>query len=315
MAGGVNALRFATRGVRLHPSARIYGDARGLDIGRGSKIGRGAVFNLGASGAIRLGDGVWVYRDVEFHAGGLIVVGAGTSFQRAVLINGNVTIGGGCIFAPGVFVSSGKHVYDLKPAWPIRAQEALLATGDADVAGYVLDRPVLIDEDCWLGAHVVVAPGVRIGRGAVIGANSVVTRDVRPYAIVAGAPAKPINQRLAWRPSPWLDATSPAARPYLYAGFDVEERNGEAIATAAGEICVALAASSRRVFEASFAAEEKGALAAFGRSQSFNAGEQTLRWSDCDPQTTFDQSILVTLDFRCEKPGPCARLLRCGFVE
>jgi acetyltransferase-like isoleucine patch superfamily enzyme len=317
MAGWLNALRFAARGVRLHPGARVYGEARGLDIGRGSKIGGGSVFNLGATGVIRLGDDVWVYRDVEFHAGGRIAVGAGTSFQRAVLVNGNVTIGRGCIFAPGAFVSSGKHVYDLRPAWPIRAQEALLAsaTSDADIAGYVLDRPVLIDEDCWLGAHVVVAPGVRIGRGAVVGANSVVTRDIGPYAIVAGAPAKPINQRLAWRPSPRLDATSPEARPYLYAGFDAAERNGEVLAMAAGEVSVALAASPGRVFEASFVAEAKGVLAAFERSQPFSEGERTLRWSDCNAPTTFDQSVLVTLAFAFEKPGARARLLRCGFAE
>jgi hypothetical protein len=191
----------------------------------------------------------------------------------------------------------------------------LSATGDADVAGYVLDRPVLIDEDCWLGAHVVVAPGVRIGRGAVVGANSVVTRDIGPYAIVVGAPAKPINQRLAWRPSPWLDATSPEARPYLYAGFDVVERKGEALAMAAGEVSVALAAPSRRVFEASFIAEAKGALAAFGRSQPFGEGEKTLRWSDCHAPTTFDQTVLVALDFAFEKPGARVRLLRCGFPE
>ena len=121
IAGWVNFLRFATRGVRLHPSARVYGSGA-LNLGRGSKIASGCVFNLGASGDIHLGEKIWAYRDVEFHSEGRIVIGAGASFQRAVLINGNVSIGRGCIFAPGVFVSSGKHVYDLKPAWPIRAR-------------------------------------------------------------------------------------------------------------------------------------------------------------------------------------------------
>jgi acetyltransferase-like isoleucine patch superfamily enzyme len=318
IAGWVNTLRFASRGVRLHPSVRVYGGAAGaLNLGRGTKIARGCVFNLGAGGEIRLGEKIWAYRDVEFHTEGRIVIGAGASFQRAVLINGNVSIGRGCIFAPGVFASSGKHVYDLKPAWPIRAQEALLAAApaDPDVARYIVDRPVLIDEDCWLGAHVVVAPGVRIGRGAIVGANSVVTRDVEPFAIVVGAPAKPINRRLAWRPQSVLDATSPQARPYLYSGFDVEERGGEVFATVAGQASVALAASSRRVLEVSFRAETKGALAACGRSQSFDAGEQTLRWPDCDGRTSFDQTVLAPLDFTFEKPDGRVRLLRCGFVE
>ena len=53
-------------------------------------------------GAIRLGAGVWTYRDAEFHTESRIEIGAGSSFQRGVLINGTVAIGRGCIFAPGV---------------------------------------------------------------------------------------------------------------------------------------------------------------------------------------------------------------------
>jgi acetyltransferase-like isoleucine patch superfamily enzyme len=317
IAGWANMLRFVGRGVRLHPGARVYGAARALNIGRGSKIGGGCVFNLGPKAEIRLGHNIWAYRDVEFHTEGQIEIGAGTSFQRAVLINGNVSVGRGCIFAPGVFISSGKHVYDLRPAWPIRSQEALLATAqaDPDVARYVLDRPVWIDEDCWLGAHVVVAPGVRIGRGAVIGANSVVTRDVEPYAIVAGAPAKPVNQRLAWRPQPVLDATSPEARPYLYAGFDVEEKNHELIANVGGKAIVALEATTQRVLEVRLLAEAKGTLACHGRSQSFGMGEQTLRLPDCEGTKIFDHATLVALEFNCEQRAARVRLLRCGFVE
>jgi len=133
--------------------------------------------------------------------------------------------------------------------------------------------------------------------------------------IVVGAPARPIKQRLAWRPQSVLDATSPQARPYLYSGFDVEERGGELFAAVAGQASVALAASSRRTLEVSFLAETKGALATNGRSQPFDAGEQTLRWPDCDWRTAFDQTILAPLDFTFEKPNGRARLLRCGFFE
>ena len=49
----------------------------------------------------------------------------------------------------------------------------------------------------WLGTGTVVLPGVKIGDGAVVGANSVVTDDVAPYSIVAGAPARFIRQRTA----------------------------------------------------------------------------------------------------------------------
>lgn len=56
---------------------------------------------------------------------------------------------------------------------------------------------VVIGHDTWIGHGVVVMPGVRIGHGAVVGSNSVVTRDVPDYAIVAGAPARPIRMRFA----------------------------------------------------------------------------------------------------------------------
>ncbi len=52
-----------------------------------------------------------------------------------------------------------------------------------------------IGEDVWIGANCVVTPGVRVGRGAIVGAGAVVTRDVEPFAIVAGVPARPIGRR------------------------------------------------------------------------------------------------------------------------
>ena len=56
-------------------------------------------------------------------------------------------------------------------------------------------RPVTIGNDVWIGVRVIILGGVKIGNGAVIGAGSVVTRDVPPYAVVAGAPARLIRYR------------------------------------------------------------------------------------------------------------------------
>jgi maltose O-acetyltransferase len=61
--------------------------------------------------------------------------------------------------------------------------------------------PIVIEDDVWLGTGVVVMPGVRIGRGAIVGALSVVTRDVPPLHIVAGQPAKTI--RVLTPPEGW----------------------------------------------------------------------------------------------------------------
>lgn len=53
-----------------------------------------------------------------------------------------------------------------------------------------LDRPVIIEPDVWVGIDVTILMGVRVGRGSTIGAGSVVTKDVPPYSIVAGNPAR-----------------------------------------------------------------------------------------------------------------------------
>jgi acetyltransferase-like isoleucine patch superfamily enzyme len=68
---------------------------------------------------------------------------------------------------------------------------------------------ITIDDYVWIGVRAIVLPGVSIGRGAIVGAGAVVIRDVEPYVIVAGNPARPIGKRhcepsyqLHWRP--WL---------------------------------------------------------------------------------------------------------------
>lgn len=73
------------------------------------------------------------------------------------------------------------------------------------IAPYVPVRhsPITIENDAWLGTGTVVLPGIRIGEGAVVAANSVVTRDVKPYTIVGGSPAKFIREV----PVPWIEET------------------------------------------------------------------------------------------------------------
>lgn len=61
--------------------------------------------------------------------------------------------------------------------------------------GFEEERPVFVGNDVWLGDRVIILPGVHIGDGCIIGAGSVVTRDIPPYSVAAGIPAKVIKDR------------------------------------------------------------------------------------------------------------------------
>lgn len=61
--------------------------------------------------------------------------------------------------------------------------------------GFTKEKPVIIEDDVWIGARVTILPGVHIGKGSIVAAGAVVTHDVLPYSIVAGVPAKLVRMR------------------------------------------------------------------------------------------------------------------------
>lgn len=104
----------------------------------------------------------------------------------------NITIGNYCSIAQNIRIFRANHPKQTFTSHPIMYNP---------VAGYVrkdaLDRPALtIGHDVWIGEWVIILPGVlSIGNGAIIGAGSIVTKDVEPYTIVAGNPAKKLSVR------------------------------------------------------------------------------------------------------------------------
>jgi acetyltransferase-like isoleucine patch superfamily enzyme len=108
-----------------------------------------------------------------------IVIGAGTFLNLNVQVAAVelVEIGSHCMFANGCFVTDGNHRFD-DPVKPVPWQ------------GFTTKGPTRIGDNVWCGANVVVTSGVTIGERSVIGAGSVVTTDIPPYSIAAGAPAK-----------------------------------------------------------------------------------------------------------------------------
>ena len=65
--------------------------------------------------------------------------------------------------------------------------------------GYEPTKPVIIEDDVWIGTRVTILKGVTVGKGAIIGACSVVTKDVPPHSIVVGNPAKVVKENVTWR--------------------------------------------------------------------------------------------------------------------
>eukprot|EP00878_Enallax_costatus_P018667 GHUV01019662.1.p1 GENE.GHUV01019662.1~~GHUV01019662.1.p1 ORF type:complete len:167 (-),score=12.99 GHUV01019662.1:417-917(-) len=106
--------------------------------------------------------------------------GAYMNFGCTVLDACKVTIGNRTLFGPNVQIYSATH--------PL---EAHIRQG---TKGPELGKPISIGDDCWIGGAVVVCPGVTIGNGCVVGAGAVVTKDVEPYTVVAGNPAKVIRR-------------------------------------------------------------------------------------------------------------------------
>jgi acetyltransferase-like isoleucine patch superfamily enzyme len=126
-------------------------------------------------------------------APGRIRIGAGSFLNLNVMVAAVelVEIGDHCMFANNCFITDGNHRFD-DPDKPVTWQ------------GFTSKGPTRVGDNVWCGAGVVITSGVTVGRRCVIGANSVVTTDLPPFSIAAGAPARVL------RTIEYPGATSPA---------------------------------------------------------------------------------------------------------
>ncbi len=137
------------------------------------------------------GDGVYVDHGAYLHCGdcewcrdqGSITIGRGSYVgpQSILFGMGGIEIGEDVMISPNVVVSSVQHPYR-DTSSPMYQQPRVY-------------EPIVIEDDVYIGSNAVITPGVRIGKGAVVGAGAVVTRDVEPFAIVVGVPARPTSSR------------------------------------------------------------------------------------------------------------------------
>lgn len=123
-------------------------------------------------------------------------VGTGVTVRSGLLVlerfdftlGDGVFIGNQCTFDCSAPIHVGKNVFMASGVCLVTGTHAI---GPHDLrAGTFEPRSVTIGDGCWIGTRVIILPGVRIGDGAVVGAGSVVTRDVAPDTVVAGNPAR-----------------------------------------------------------------------------------------------------------------------------
>lgn len=114
-----------------------------------------------------------------------LYIGENTSigeFANIRAAGGIIKIGSNCLIAQHVSIIAANHLYDKSKL--IRENEW------CEIKNYII-----IEEDVWIGANAVILPGVEIGKGAIIAAGSIVTKNVSAYSIVGGCPAKVIKSR------------------------------------------------------------------------------------------------------------------------
>jgi acetyltransferase-like isoleucine patch superfamily enzyme len=165
----------------IEGGARVSGPVK---LGKRVYILSGAELVASRNESITLGNDCTVMRgSLLYPYGGSITMGDRVSINPYCVIygHGGVTIGNDVMIATGCIIIPANHnISDLKR--PMNGQG-------------LTTRGIVIEDDVWLAARVTVLDGVRIGRGAVIGAGAVVTKNVPSYAIAAGVPARVVGSR------------------------------------------------------------------------------------------------------------------------
>ena len=111
---------------------------------------------------------------------GNVIIGQNTLIGIGNTIIGPIKIGNNVIFAQNIVASALNHEYR-DPNLPIYKQP-------------IITKEIIIEDDCWIAANAVITAGVTIGKHSVIAAGAVVTKDIPPYSVAVGNPAKILKQ-------------------------------------------------------------------------------------------------------------------------
>lgn len=160
----------AGKDVIIEDFAEIQGlSLHGVNLGNQVTVGRFAVVRPSGYYGREIGEGLNVGN--HSNIGAFCYIGC----------SGQIKIGDNVLMGPRVTMSAENHNY-ADNSQPIKEQG-------------VTRLPISIEDDCWLGSNSVILAGVTIGKGSIVAAGAVVTKDVPPYSIVAGVPATIIRNR------------------------------------------------------------------------------------------------------------------------
>lgn len=159
---------------------------RRVFLGRRVMMGAGCLVDANSlESRIELADDVWLSRGCYLVTGpGMeILLGPQTYVGHRCLFygHGGIRVGRDVLMANDVQLICGNHTFARRDL-PIRAQPAE-------------ERPIVIEDDVWLGASAIVLGGVTIGQGSVVAAGAVVTRSLPPYSVARGVPAQVVGSR------------------------------------------------------------------------------------------------------------------------
>lgn len=161
-----------------------------ITCGKSLTIKEGAYIDALSRMGVTLGDNVSIGRGAVIECTGVIrrlgeslVIGDNSNIGdfNFIAVRGPVRIGRNVLFGPRVNLHSENHIAENKDL-PIKEQ------GESRIG-------VDIGDDCWIGAGSIILDGVHIGRGSIVAAGAVVTKDVEPLTVVGGIPAKVIKHR------------------------------------------------------------------------------------------------------------------------
>jgi acetyltransferase-like isoleucine patch superfamily enzyme len=161
-----------------------------VSLGKTITIGDNVEINALSKSGVSIGDNVSILKGTIIECTGVIrelgeglIIGnnVGIAQNCFIQVRGKVVIGDNVIFGPNVSIFSENHCFS-DPEMPVSMQG-------------VSRKGVTVEEGAWIGTRAVILDGVNIGKNSIVAAGSIVTKDVPPYTIVGGIPARIIKNR------------------------------------------------------------------------------------------------------------------------